>query len=278
MFSAPSLVTLLDRVKAVVRRLARPGAERARRVPATTQAPVAAISPELHALAWAWMSAQLRLLSALMARIAAGEPLDLPVRGGFTADQEGLPEEPVAGQPDGRLPCGFGWMCGLGPDLRRDGQAFAELLNEPWMKAMVLAAPERMACLIAPILQATGQATPDWFPNAVRQEEHAFPACGQGDPIASVSPLPGSSPETTRPSRLARGAGEVAGDRRVEPGHGDCFIVTTDANAPAERCGVGADRLRRTFLTGEWDGSDDCSKNRDATRASENCVQFVTLS
>ncbi len=77
MFSAPFLVTLLDRVKAVVRRVARPAVERARRGPAVE--PGVSISPVLHGMAQDWMSAKLRALSALMRRVEMGEPLDIPV-------------------------------------------------------------------------------------------------------------------------------------------------------------------------------------------------------
>jgi hypothetical protein len=58
---APFLANLLDRVKAIVRRVASPAAEQMRPVTAD-----AAVSTALRALARDWMSAKLRALSALM--------------------------------------------------------------------------------------------------------------------------------------------------------------------------------------------------------------------
>jgi hypothetical protein len=173
MFSAPFLTTLLDRVKAVVRRVARPGAERARQVAAGTPPYVPAegpVSPLLGGLAQGWMAAKLRAVSALMRRIEAGETIAAPApamaaRAAVVAG-ESVPVTRGTVPPEARLPREFGWMCGLSPEVRRDGAAFVELLNEPWMKAKVLAAPERMAGLIGPILTATGQARPEWFPVA----------------------------------------------------------------------------------------------------------------
>jgi hypothetical protein len=81
MFSAPFLITLLDRVKAVVRRVARPGAERARQMAARTPPYVPAegpVSPLLGGLAQGWMAAKLRAVSALMRRIEAGETIASP--------------------------------------------------------------------------------------------------------------------------------------------------------------------------------------------------------
>jgi hypothetical protein len=171
MFSAPFLITLLDRVKAVVRRVARPGAERARQMAARTPPYVPAegpVSPLLGGLAQGWMAAKLRAVSALMRRIEAGETIASPATAARAAVVAGQSVPVTRGTvpPEARLPRGFGWMCGLSSDVRRDGAAFVELLNEPWMKAKVLAAPERMAGLIGPILTATGQARPEWFPVA----------------------------------------------------------------------------------------------------------------
>jgi hypothetical protein len=177
MFSAPFLTTLLDRVKAVVRRVARPGAERARQVAAGTPPYVPAqgpVSPLLGGLAQGWMAAKLRAVSALMRRIEAGEtiagpapaPAPAPAARAAVVAGESVPVMRGTVPPEARLPRGFGWMCGLSPKVRRDGAAFVELLNEPWMQAKVLAAPERMAGLIGPILTATGQARPEWFPVA----------------------------------------------------------------------------------------------------------------
>jgi hypothetical protein len=163
MFSAPFLSTLLHRVKAVVRRVARPVAERAGRMRAPS--PDREISPVLREVAQDWLRTRLRALSALMRRIEAGERLDTRIRKPLAAKRAFSPavREPIT--PEARLPRGFGWMCSFGPDVRGNGAAFAAWLDEPAMQARVLAAPERMAQLIAPILNATGQPRPKWFPN-----------------------------------------------------------------------------------------------------------------
>jgi hypothetical protein len=165
MFSARFLAPLLDRVKAIVRRVARPVAKRARPVPAI-MSPDAPISPATRGRAQEWMSAKLRALSALMRRIEAGETFDPP---NLQSRQAAPTPAPCAAafdadQPAQRLPRGFGWMCAFVPNLSQDGAAFADWLNEPWMRERVLAAPERMAVLVGPILTATGQCRPDWFP------------------------------------------------------------------------------------------------------------------
>ncbi len=177
MFSAaPFLVTLLDRVKAIVQRVARPAVERAMSSPAgsATGGPV---SPVVRGLANGWMSAKLRALSALMRRIEAGERLEPPVRATPLARGEDAPVARAAVPPIERLPRGFGWMCAFGPDVRRSGALFAAWLNEPVMKAMVLAAPERMARVTGPILNATGEPRPEWFPNRAK---NSLPPCRGG--------------------------------------------------------------------------------------------------
>jgi hypothetical protein len=114
-----------------------------------------------------------------------------------------------------------------------------EWLNAPAARAMVLAAPQRMARLIGPILTATGQRRPEWFPVAATRGAIALPPCGPEagwgvdnagprgctpapappeDGIVAPWPTPGAAPDETPPSRLAGDGGDVAGDRRIKPG------------------------------------------------------------
>ncbi len=129
----------------------------------------------LRAVARSWMAAKVRALSALMRRIEAGEPLASPVGVSrrTAVGGAGAPAARTPGSPEDRLPRCFGWMCAFGPNVRRDGMAFAELLNQPAIKAKVLAAPERMARLIGPMLTATGERRPDWFPVVARSTRGA---------------------------------------------------------------------------------------------------------
>ncbi len=175
--AAPFLSTLLHRVKAVVRRVAGPVAARVRPVRAGAARP-AAITPELRSRANGWMRTRLRALSALMRRIERGERLALRVRPSRAARGGGAAAMPAALPPEERLPRGFGWMCAFGPDVRQDGAAFAAWLSEPPMRAMALAEPERMARVIGPILTATGERKPDWFPAASRRVKRSLSLYG----------------------------------------------------------------------------------------------------
>jgi hypothetical protein len=73
------LVTLLDRVKAIVRRVARPAAKRTGPARAGAADHVRAdqpISPALRGLMHGWMSTKLAAVSALLRRIEVGERLE----------------------------------------------------------------------------------------------------------------------------------------------------------------------------------------------------------
>jgi hypothetical protein len=241
MFSAPFLVTLLDRVKAVVRRVVRPVV-----VAPSHGAADRPLSPVSLGLVQGWMSAKLQALSALMRRIEAGETIEAPVR---TARAVAVPGEPGRvtqgpGAPDERLPRGFGWMCRLSPGVRRDGIAFVALLNEPWMMAKVLAAPERMAGLIGPILTATGQRRPEWFPLAPRRvrAKRSAPACGE----ESWSPVMSADLGDVSSSGHVSGSEDVSlggvaspawPASRPEPDSGGRFLAPLDADfgATADR-------------------------------------------
>jgi hypothetical protein len=202
MFSAPFLVTLLDRVKAVVRRVARPVAERVR--PAVMEPRIATLpgGPAIDVLrgrAGAWMAKRLKALSALLRRIEAGERFPSPAHAPRAASARCVAALRTAPAPAERLPHGFGWMCSLGPNVRRDGQAFADWLDEPVMTAMVMAAPDNMARVVGPILRATGQRRPEWFPVVARARRRR-----PRDPLAS------------RAANLKSDANE-AGSRAITP-------------------------------------------------------------
>jgi hypothetical protein len=178
MFSAPFLVTLLDRVKAIVRRVVRPAATRPQAIPAdpatTAQRP---ISPALRGRMQSWLSTRLAALSRLMGRIDAGER-PVCARRKMGLRKNAAPGAPASIPPENRLPRGFGWMCAFGPDVREDGAAFAAWLSETEMQTRVLAAPERIAKLVGPILSATGERRPAWFPVAPKRARHQPAVCG----------------------------------------------------------------------------------------------------
>jgi hypothetical protein len=235
MFSAaPFLLTLLDRAKAIVRRVARPAAERARG--AVASAP-GAIPPALRGVARAWLSAKLRALSALTRRIDAGETLERPIRSSrvATGADAQAARDCVAPGERPRLPRGFGWMCALEANMREDGASFAVWLGEPWMKAKVLAAPEEMARVVGPILTAMGQHMPDWFQKRSRRADGALPICGAGLWADTAE-----FEEITDPGLgVCDGGHSVSGNGAVllaEPGS-DGFAPATPPLAPPPRGG-----------------------------------------
>jgi hypothetical protein len=214
MFSAPFLSTLLRRVKAVVRRVARPVAACARRAAAgASERQAQAISPVLRGAAGEWMRARLRALSAVMRRIEAGERLDRPGRRSRRTASRGDGARGERGllPPEARLPRGFGWMCAFVPEVRRDGAAFAAWLGEPAMQARFSAAPETMARAVGPILTAVGQGRPEWFPamgSAARRRCADSSSAAFGD------------------LGISGDAGAGVGDRRVKPGDDGCAVET----------------------------------------------------
>ncbi len=231
---APFLVTLLHRVKAVVRRVAR-AAERVTPVPAhMAAAATAPISPVLRGLVQGWMSAKVRALSALTRRIEAGDAVDRPVVFSRRAHEPYALLERAPIPPEERLPRGFGWMCAFGPDVRRDGAAFAAWLNEPAMKAKVLAAPKKMAHLIGPILTATGERKPDWFPTSSKGVRTSSPPIGERC---------GPGADGTQPDGFSDPRFEVGGG--IAPAPGDLKRIRSSATSravtvlPASPKGVG---------------------------------------
>jgi hypothetical protein len=231
--AAPFLITLLHRVKAIVRRVRRPAAERGQVVTAGISGD-GVLSPEMRGVVECWMSAKLRALSALMRRIEAGEVPVLSVREKLGAKREHAASMRDAVSPEERLPRGLGWMCAFGPNVRGDGKAFAAFLSEPTMRAMVLTAPERMAKLISPILTATGERKPEWFPTVARRVKNPLHSCDPADPVwlgaEKSSPVPESSQGMTPGSLPPDGVGELSDDRLVKPGDDDLIIARTTSN------------------------------------------------
>jgi hypothetical protein len=224
---APFLVTVLDRVKAIVRRVARPmeGRMRIARLDAAKLAPVQGpISPVMRGVVKSWLSAKLRALSALMERIRAGETVDPPVSASFARRTAVASAVREVVPPEERLPTGFGWMCGFGPNVRRDGAAFAAWLNEPAMQAMVLAAPVKMAGLIGPILTATGQSRPEWFQGMPKRARKNFLASGGGRPERQVDGAEAGEVPDIASGYVEEAAGK-AGSREVVPPADGCFRI-----------------------------------------------------
>jgi hypothetical protein len=268
---APFLVTVLDRVKAIVRRVARPAAVRVRAEPvgASAQAHVRA-APD--GLVQHWMTAKLQALSALIRRIEAGETLEAPVISPRAATTGAAsPLERVPGSPEERLPRGFGWMCAFGPNVRRDGAAFAAWLNEPAMQARVMAAPQRMARVIGPILNATGERRPAWLPEAPKRNVQ------RGEQIRletgrSASPEHGAGPGIIWPLRRPQDAHAEPGGRRATPSDSRSGFATKhfDISAPPPS--------RRDFRESAAPCRQSVFRKIETWRVAPNCGHFVTIS
>jgi hypothetical protein len=227
MFSAPFLSTLLDRVKAIVRRVARPRAELVRTSPVEARV---AVSPVLRGIARDWLSAKLRALSALMRRVEAGEPVEMPASAALAGK--------VADAAGECLPRGFGWMCAIDPHAPEAGAAFVHWLNEPEVRAKVMAAPEEMARVIGPILYAVGAALPDWLAVVPEGGKTVPSPCELGhgllpDAENPMSAIRESGSDLDGPSRPLREVGDAAGDRRIKPGDGDFLSATIVSGAIA---------------------------------------------
>jgi hypothetical protein len=279
--AALSPTRLLNRVKAVVRRVAGIVGQRGLAVSAVSPVRVPGpVTAEMRGRAAGWMRARLRALSAVMRRIEAGVVLAAPVRGtraagcGRTAvTREGVPAE-------ARLPRGFGWMCAFEPEVREDGAAFAAWLGEPAMQAMMNAAPERMARAVSPILTAAGVARPAWFPVVARRGRASLShhgqeldAAGSGEDAASGAGSVGSTPPL---APLVRGVEkDSASERSLVPA----------AVLPLMECGTGQ-RLGGGSRACVADGSIAAhsgavgvfSKKFDMFGAVESCAYFVTTS
>ncbi len=243
MFSAAFLSTLLHRVKAVLRRAVQEGVRP--EVPAAADASVPdSIAPALRGRTQVWLRAKLRALTAVMRRIEAGERFEQPIVSSRSAAE--VPRGGLKIPHEERMPRGFGWMCGLGPNVRRDGAAFAAWLHAPAMRAMVLAAPVEMARAISPILAAVGERRPVWFPVA-RRGNNTRPLGERNDHIGfdtddTSSPSSGSGPGMTRRSQPRVDGSDVAVRRRVKRGDRKAFrglaTIQTLASStiPKKRC------------------------------------------
>jgi hypothetical protein len=162
--------TIIERFAALVRRLSGHVGSRTRQVPAFP--PGHRLIPLAFCqLVMDWLYPRQRAINALIRRIAAGTLRKSPVYAPRTARPRDAAESAARTPlpPEKVLPRGFGWLCRWAPETRRVGVDLGELLNEPEMKEMVLAAPGQMTRLLGPLLTATGEARPDWFPKPPRR-------------------------------------------------------------------------------------------------------------
>ncbi len=203
-YPLPPDASLAQRLANVVLRVLGALGERTRRVPNG--------SPERHLVpqavydrVLAWLQVRRLAILALMARIQAGTLRPPRPYAPRTLAEGAEPRARKVPPPADRIPPVFGWVCRWAPEARYAGHDLSALLEDAQMKALVLAAPERMVRLWTPMLNALGRPKPDWFPKLpkrvrrrARPPLHPF---GPGGRFAletgiSSSPVPGSSPDT----------------------------------------------------------------------------------
>jgi hypothetical protein len=174
----PAAGTIIERFAALVLRVAGHVGTRTRQVPAFPPG-YRLIPPAFCALVQDWLFARQRAIIALMRHFEAGTlrtarvyaPRTVKAGASLPAARPALPPEKV-------LPRGLGWLCRWAPETRRTGAEIAELLHDPKMQEMVLAAPGRMVRLLGPLLTATGEARPAWFPRPAKPAgRRRSPAC-----------------------------------------------------------------------------------------------------
>jgi hypothetical protein len=109
-----------------------------------------------------WLMRRRSMIACLMDRIAAGKckaraykPREIKP----DAVRKPRPEIPS----ENWLPRMFAWVRRMAPEMGRAVEDLTRLLEEPEMKAMVLAAPQ-MARVRVPLLNAVGERKPDWWP------------------------------------------------------------------------------------------------------------------
>jgi hypothetical protein len=144
-----------------------------------------------------WLRDRRLRIEALLDRIRDGKmrpPLPYrprPVRAETAAAVRTMP------QPEGRLPRGFGWMRNMGNEIRHRGGMLPEWLEEPEVKAAVLAFPQ-MARLVSPLLNPVGERKPGWFPELPKRPRRSRAGMRRKmvarrmESLATASPVPAS--------------------------------------------------------------------------------------
>jgi hypothetical protein len=174
-----------------------------------------------------WLKGRRLRIEALLDRIRDGKMRPPRPYAPRVVPQGAAPVVRRMPPPEDRLPRGFAWMHNMANEIRHRAGLLPEWLEEPEVKAAVLASPQ-MARLVSPLLNAVAIRKPDWFPELpnrpqksrageAKRTECLYEQRDRIGPNTEGS----SSPGSTRRSRLSRGAGEVAGDRRVKPGDDD---------------------------------------------------------
>jgi hypothetical protein len=167
-YPLPPDASLAQRLGAVVLRVLGALGERTRRVP--NGSPVHHLVPQaVYDRVHAWLRARRLAIMALMERIQAGTLRPPRVYAPRVAADGAEAKPRKVPPPEERIPPLFGWVCRWAPEARYAGHDLSALLEDAQMKALVLAAPERMAPLWTPLLNALGRPKPDWFPKVPKR-------------------------------------------------------------------------------------------------------------
>ncbi len=187
---APVPTTLRERLSALAHLVAGYVGDRTRPGPVHVRGP-GLIPLAFCTLVQEWLFVRQRAMSHVIWLMETGRWRAPRVRAARTvrADGSAALVSPTRPAPPAEqvLPRGLGWLCRWAPEVSHGGAQIAALLEEPELKEKVLAAPARMVRLIGPILTATGQRRPAWFPKApTRARRQSTPAAFDRERRASA--------------------------------------------------------------------------------------------
>jgi hypothetical protein len=207
--SAPTQLrtSLAARLKAFVRGVVRAVGQRVR--PAASDATCFdPVPPSASRIVGEWLRARLTAIETATARIEAGMRRRVTPNASHITAQRRAPDAPAGAPRADRLAPRFGWVCRWAPETEWGGAAVCELLEGPRLRSLFMAAPDRMARLWSPLLNALGQIRPEWFPQLAhrartRRDAMAPPVCGQTRPRFRAELARVRRPTARRPAAVA---------------------------------------------------------------------------
>jgi hypothetical protein len=142
-----------------------------------------------------WLKDRRLRIEALLDRIRDGKMRPPRPYAPRVIPQGAVPAVRRMPPPEERLPRGFAWMHNLANEIRHRAGLLPEWLEEPEVKAAVLASPQ-MVRLVSPLLNAVAIGKPDWFPVLPKRPRRSragvrrTPAPTRAAPVAAAPPGP----------------------------------------------------------------------------------------
>jgi hypothetical protein len=175
--------------------------DRQRRAPDGYAPPHKLIPPPLIERMQSWLKDRRLRIEALLDRFAAGTLRAPRPYAPRMVRTDAAPAVRKVAPPEERMPRGFGWMHRMAGEIRVRAGLLPEWLEEPEVKAAVLASPQ-MVRLVTPLLNAVAIRKPDWFPVLPKRPRRSRAgmrrkaAVVRADP---VEPAPPASPAASLP-------------------------------------------------------------------------------